>query len=363
MPTLRDYINAELDRSYTRTAGGMLKAITNLSTAPGTRIQARLKALDEEAARLAEAGERMGIDNAELAATLGETEQLFTQAESVVMANDNQIQESGLQLANIAALATVGLILSPRISAGINPLSAQAQKRYTDLLTAAGVNWQTADSDVLRALVKYIDSDAWIAKMEGWGTGYAELIRDSIYNGIGRGRSPIGISRDIRHLIQNMPSYAAERLTRTLQLTAFRDAEAASSYTNETVIQQKVRRAVKDHRTCLSCIALDGTRLAPNERIDDHYKGRCFVTYILQNGMGDTDPTTGEDWFKSLPEERQAQQASFVHNSAKYNAWKAGEFNLRDLSGEHNDPVFGRMTFEKSLKAILGERAKEFYGQ
>ena len=79
--------------------------------------------------------------------------------------------------------------------------------------------------------------------------------------------------------------------------------------------------------------------------------------------MGDTDRQTGDEWFNKLPPERQAQQSSFKANRAKYDAWKAGEFKLSDISGERIDDVFGRQTFERSLKDILGdERAKEFYG-
>jgi hypothetical protein len=363
MPTLRDFINAQLDRVFNGSAGGMLRIIASLSTSPGARIQLRLRALEDEAGRLSELEKRFNPNSAEIRAMFDDTNELFRQVESIILANDNAIQDGAYPLGNTAVKSSVALTINPRLlPPGVNPFSAEAIRLYDELLLTSGITWQMLQSPQALSALNYVESEAWKTRMDRWGSGVADRIRETILKQIANGRTPIGLARDIRHLIENMPTYAAENLTRTLQLTAFRDTERYTAAANSDVISYKVRRAVKDQRTCLSCIALDGTRLQPEERIDDHYQGRCFATYVLTNGMGDVNKPTGEEWFNSLSPERQAQQASFAGNRAKYDAWKAGEFRLKDVVGDHDDDVFGHMFHEKSLKQILGEaKAKEFY--
>jgi hypothetical protein len=362
MLTLRDHINKELDRQYRRTAGGMLDAVNRLSRAQGSRVQKRLSSLVEEANRLQEAGERFTPDNAEIIAIQVESARLFNETETMILAYDNDIQGTAAEVGNIAVMATIALTLNNNIlPANVAPFSKQAQNIYEGLLARYGIDWRTVDPTKVQAILNYVESEAWLTKMSKWGDGMAERINTAILQGVQKGRTPIGLAGYIRKLIEGMPAYAAENLTRTLQLTALRDIETALATDNQDYIQYKVRRAAKDSRTCFACILLDGTRLQPWERIDDHHNGRCFATYIMTNGQGDTSKQTGLDWFNSLSPERQAQQASFKNNYAKYKAWQEGRISLSDLVGEHNDSVFGHMFHERSLKDVLGDSAKEFY--
>ena len=362
MPTLRNYINNSIGRSYNKTAGGMLTTIKALATAPGSRMQRRLLSLEDEARRLLEDDDNFTPTNAEIIAVMSEIDILFQQTEGIILAHDNEIQATALPIGNAATLATFALTLKPNLlPAGTDPMTPQAQKLYNELLLESGISWTGIDNSLFNATSNYVDSAAWTTKMEHWGAGTAELIRDSIYRGIGRNRTPIGMARDIRHIVENMPTYASERLTRTLQLTSLRDVERISAIANQDYIEYKVRRAVRDLRTCLSCIDLDGTHLQPRERVDDHMSGRCFPTYVLKNGMGDHNQT-GAEWFNSLSEARQSQQLSFAGNQAKFRAWQDGAFKLSDVTGYSEHDVFGQQTYEKSLKAILGaDRAKAYY--
>jgi hypothetical protein len=364
MPTLRDFINQQLDRAFKGATGGMFRVIMQLATAPGAKIQLRLRGLDQEAARLAEEGGRFARSDAEIIALLDDSEQLFKEVENIISAHDNAIQDTVYPIGNIAVKSSVALTINPRLlPAGMNPFSKEAGRLYDELLFLSGIDWKILQSPQALSILNYVESEAWRTRMERWGQGVAERVNQTLLKQIANGRTPIGLARDIRKLIEGMPVYAAENLARTLQLTAFRDVERYNAAANNDIIAYKVRRAVKDQRTCLTCLALDGTRLQPEERIDDHYSGRCFSTYVLTNGSGDTGGQTGEQWFNSLPELRQAQQASFAANRAKYEAWKAGEFQLSDLIGDYDDSVFGHMFYEKSLRELLGiDRAQAFYG-
>jgi hypothetical protein len=76
-------------------------------------------------------------------------------------------------------------------------------------------------------------------------------------------------------------------------------------------------------------------------------------------GLPDTRPqvTSGRDWFGGLSETEQRR----LMGPAMFRAWQAGEVRWEDLSREHVDPVYGSMRVMPSLRALLGEGAREFY--
>ena len=105
---------------------------------------------------------------------------------------------------------------------------------------------------------------------------------------------------------------------------------------------------------------------ALGERVDDHYRGRCTEFYVVPGGpqlpdfmQADSTPgnrkftkfQTGEDWFDSLPEARQKQQASFLESPGKFKAFQEGT-PISAFVTEHVDDVFGRQVMENSLKGI-----------
>ena len=211
--------------------------------------------------------------------------------------------------------------------------------------------------------------------MEGWGAGYAELTSESILSGISKGMGPDAIANLMTSHAQDIPLSAAENLTRTLQLTSYREASVAMEVQNSELIRGKIRVATLDSRTCLTCISLHGTPLALGERVDDHYRGRCSEFYQVPGGpdfpeimQADSIPgernftkfQSGEDWFASLSPERQAQQASFASTPAKFRAFKDG-VPLSDFVGDHTDEVFGAQKIEKSLVDAISGDAEQYY--
>lgn len=233
----------------------------------------------------------------------------------------------------------------------------------------------TASPETLAAATAFVDSPAWIERMENWGTGYAELTRNTILNGIAEGAGPSAIASRLRQLATNIPFSAADNLMRTLQLTAYREASLAMEALNGRYIIKKIRIATLDQRTCLACIALHGSDLEPGQRVDDHYRGRCTEYYVVPGGrpfpdlmQSDSTPgnrnfvpfQSGMDWFNSLSPERQRLQASFVHSPGNWNAFQAGT-PLSAWVGEHTDTVFGRQIVQNSLIGIFGDGAEQYY--
>lgn len=232
-----------------------------------------------------------------------------------------------------------------------------------------------ASQETIRAITNFVDSPAWIARMEKWGKGYADLTRNTIINEIARGAGPTAVAQKLRQLATNIPVSASDNLMRTLQLTAYREASLEMEKLNGKYIIKKIRIAALDQRTCLACIALHGTELEPGQRVDDHYRGRCTEYYVVPGGkptpdfmQADSTPgnrrfipfQTGVDWFNSLPVARQKLQASFVGSPGKWNAFSSGT-PLNAFVAEHVDDVFGNQVVEHSLKSMFGDGAEQYY--
>jgi len=373
--TLTEYINKALDGLYIMTASQVLKQINTLSTARNSPLQRALLALDEEAKRLVELDKRLDMNNPALKDALLQHQNSLITTATLIQSNDDMIQNSAVRLAVAAVTAKVFTSLAGvMIERGIDPVSEKALSQYVSILSGRNVKWLAPNS--VDFATSFVDSAAWIAKMEGWGVGYSNLTRDVIINGISNGWSPYKTAQEMRKHAENIPVHAADNLMRTLQLTSYREASAAMELVNGQYLRGKIRIATLDQKTCLSCIELHGTPLEVGERVDDHYRGRCSEFYQVLGGpdypdtmQADSKPgqrnfvpfQTGEQWFNSLSPERQAAQASFLKNPAKFKAFNSG-VPLSDFVGDHIDPVFGHQNVELSLLKAIGEdRANEFY--
>lgn len=363
-----------LEKEYQRVAGSLLRQIFAITNDPRSAVQRSLRALTNEVERLDEAGERMKPDNAYLEKALNDYRDALTTSQTLITSNDNAIQETAQALAIPAITAKVFANMAQKVAqGGVDPVSPQAMVAYTKAIERAGIPWNVPT--VLDFATNYVDSPAWIAKMDGWGAGYANLTRDTILQGVQSGWGPKYTAAQMRQYAQGLPKHAAETLTRTLQVTSYRDASAAMEKMNGQYIIKKIRISALKPTSCLSCVALHGTELAPGERVDDHYRGFCSEYYVVPGApefpeymQADSQPgkrnfvkwQTGPEWFNSLPEARQKQQASFQKSPAKWRAFKAGT-PLGAFVGEHTDPVFGRQVVEQSLVKAIGDQAEQYY--
>jgi len=375
MISIKSLQDDALDKAYNKSAGQLLAQVKGITNLPNSQMQRSLRELDLEAARLVEAGEKMKPTNAQLEKTLRANEASFNATQTMILANDDAIQLSGQMLAVSAVTAKVfSVITAQMLAAKIDPLSPAGMTIFKERIAQAGIGWVTP-KDVAVFAKDFVDSTAWIAKMESWGAGYSELTRDALVNGISRGWGPKKAAAEMRRFAQGLPVSAAESLTRTLQLTSFREASAAMEVMNDKFIEGKIRISALKPTSCLTCISLHGTEMALGERVDDHARGFCSEWYRVLGGprypdMMQADSTpgkrnfvpyqNGEAWFASLSPERQAQQASFLKSPAKLRAFMDG-VPLSEFVGEHVDPVFGAQFVEKSLIGAIGDRAQDFY--
>jgi hypothetical protein len=350
----------------------MLKQIAQLAKGQGSTVQAALRELEAEAERLQEAGMPMKPDNPVLLKTISTIEDEMVATQNLISANASEIEESGQEIAPVTVAAKLFMAVTiALITRGKNPVANETKYREAVRATGGQFVWP----DDIPFATDYTQSVAWIARMEGWGKGYADIIGNALRQGLSQGWSPIRTAREARKLAENLPVSAAENITRTLQLISYREAGLQMEVLNGRYIERKIRIARLDERTCASCIALHGTELKLGERVDDHYRGRCDSILIPIGGslpqtmQADSTPgnrrfvkwQTGEEWFASLPPERQAQQASFVKSPAKLRAYKDG-VKLSEFVGDYEDDVFGHQIIEKSLVRTVDKPIKYYVG-
>ena len=179
--SVKTLIGNELDRAYAKTAGLMLAQIAILTRGTNSPMQTSLKKLDDEANRLDESDERMAVDNAQLEQTLDAYRDTLETTETLILANDNAIEESGVLVAIPAVTAKVFMAeTAALINAGTNPITTNAVQS-----AVANSPWIIPQADEIAT--NFILTEAWQTRMNTWGDGYADLGERTIVNGIQQG--------------------------------------------------------------------------------------------------------------------------------------------------------------------------------
>jgi len=319
---------ALLDRGYEQATRQTLNAIG--ASVGGGRINQRLAELDAEAARLEAAGQRLQPDNPVLRALVAD---LDTELGRIAQRVDAAAADAQRRGVDAAARLTRELAL-PGVT--------------DEQLRMIGVQWNVPDPEAVNRLVGYVNSDAWAVELEAYPDRVLETVRNQAVRGLVEGWNPLTTARMIRQMAEGVPAAQANTLMRTVQLQSYRDAAVIQRMANADILTEQIRIAALDARTCMACVALHGTRLPIDERINDHFNGRCTSISVVRGRPRDVQ--TGEEWFGGLPEERQRAQMG----DSAFELWKGGRINLRDFVQPYQDAVFGEMVREASVKGMLG---------
>jgi len=143
-------------------------------------------------------------------------------------------------------------------------------------------------------------------------------------------------------------------MVRTAQLYSYREASRATYLANSGVVEGWYWSAFHSPSTCMSCIVMDGSFHPNTETLNDHYNGRCAMIPKVKGFPPAIDKGSGQSWFKGQTPEIQKQ----MMGAKKWDAWKAGKFDLEDISKMVDDPVYGSMRVETSLKDLIGKSTK-----
>jgi hypothetical protein len=212
--------------------------------------------------------------------------------------------------------------------------------------------------DLLRAgLRNYISRPEFAQMLRGFGAASVAQVRRAVTREFMRGTSPLRLALLLQRFARRMPEARAMTIARTLQLQTWRDATVLHYQANSDLVTHMIRVAALDGRTCLACIALHGTRLELGEALQDHYNGRCTAIGVTRFTPRAIE--TGEQWFRRQPPSFQRRSMG----GAAWRAWRAGAVVLDDFVEEVDDPLFGEMVREASLRGILGSAARDYYAK
>lgn len=193
------------------------------------------------------------------------------------------------------------------------------------------------------------------------GPAVAERMGNALIEGILLGQNPREIARLAKRELGVGLTWALTT-ARTAQLYAYRGASHLNYQANRDIVDGWIWYAdLSSPRTCMSCIAQHGTEHSVDEVLRDHHAGRCSpiprIGLARRMGIQMPEIQRGEEWFRAQPEDAQVKRMG----GGMWDAWKAGQVQFADMSQRYDDPVYGDMLREASLKGLLGEKAEKFY--
>ena len=229
--------------------------------------------------------------------------------------------------------------------------------------------WVILNPDQVTTMFGFLDpTGPLIAGIRtNYGPALAEFIRETIATGFIAGMNPRDVARLIAQALGEGLNWAMTT-ARTAHLWAYRAAAHQNYLNNSWVVKGWTWFAQLDDRVCMSCVAQHGSEHPLTEILADHHQGRCAPLPITRSyaelgfpDIPDLRPVvpSGETWFRAQPAVLQRR----MMGPGKWAAWNAGKFDFSQLTVPYNDPVYGRMLRENSLKGILGgDLAQLFYG-
>lgn len=229
--------------------------------------------------------------------------------------------------------------------------------RRLALLDLPNIPWNVVRPDVILAANDIINRQAFAVSLNNFNSYTLQVVRNTILEGMVSGTGARAIARRVREVVTTLPRSNAESLLRSVQLDSYRTASNMQMMANESVLEGHMRIAVLDDRTCMACIALHGTMLGLNEKVLDHRMGRCTSIPIVRNRP--VRIQSGEDWLTSQSSERQQR----IMGQAAYNAYNAGEVQIRDFVHFTQDPLFGEVVTAASLRGMIGDSASQYYAR
>jgi hypothetical protein len=192
----------------------------------------------------------------------------------------------------------------------------------------------------------------------GDGSPLNPLLRQAFGDGLERMTTQLirstALGRNPRQTAELMAQGNRAALNRTLvvarneQLRVYREA-SRQQYEASGVVQGFRRLATRDTRTCIACIMSDGEEYSVNETLREHVQGRCAMIPIVV-GVRPVQWQRGPTWFR---EQNAATQRSIL-GPGKYEAWRAGKFDLDQLVNVRRNATWGDSVQVAPLSELVG---------
>jgi hypothetical protein len=198
--------------------------------------------------------------------------------------------------------------------------------------------WKTLNPRAIEALIGYMQEGSPLMKrIELLAPTRAQAVANTILDQVAFGANPKTIAGMITKEL-GIGLTDSLRMTRTVQIYSYREANRASYVANSDVVQGWIWVSVLAPETCAACMALHGTEHSNDETIDDHYNGECYAVPKVIGG-GNDYAGQGEAYFNSLSE---AEQKNVVGNST-WELLNNGDISFNQLVNHREDEVYGSM--------------------
>ena len=224
---------------------------------------------------------------------------------------------------------------------------------------ALAAGWDMLPTESVETMLGFLadDSPLHTTLVKKLGPAVAQKMGDALVDGIALGMNPRKVAEIVRRELGVGLTWALTT-ARTAQINAYREAARANYVANSHIVGGWTWLSALGDRTCMSCLNMHGSFHPVTESLNDHHAGRCVpIPYVKQAaafGLPQPEIEPGEQWFNRQPEAFQRERLG----PGRFDAWKAGKFDFRDLSVPYRDPVYGEMLREATLKGLLTGKAK-----
>lgn len=220
--------------------------------------------------------------------------------------------------------------------------------------------WDMLPSEAFTSLVGFSADGTPLGNLLGALPGEAgQAVRRGLLEGLLLGHNPRRIARAIR---ADLGGNLARALTisRTETLRAYREATYQNYLANSELLSGWVWLSARGPRTCLICLAMDGTVHPLSERLVDHPNGRCCAAPVVK-GYPLTERQTGEQWLAGQNEYVQRQTLG----DANFEVYREGRITLRDLVTAEpvEDADWGARYQRRTLTEVLGADEAQRWAQ
>ncbi len=175
------------------------------------------------------------------------------------------------------------------------------------------------------------------------GNEVAERVAALIVESVTTGASPRDTGRRIQQ-VAGIGLHRATTIARTEHMRAMR-AGTLDRYQASGIVRAWQWRASPSRRTCIVCLAMDGTEYPLQTPFPTHPNCRCTMIPIVHRPP---QRQTGNDWLRQ--QDRATQDAILGPTLAR--AWRDGTLEIRDVVELRTDPTWGAIARQRSIREI-----------
>lgn len=188
----------------------------------------------------------------------------------------------------------------------------------------------------------------------GFGPKAARKASSAFVKGIGLGKNPKEIAKQLAGDIEGLSLDRAVRIARTESLRAYTTAQAENYLANSDVVVAMRIVSALDGRTCPMCWARHGQVIPLETPFYRHPGCRCTLVPVTgyEEDLG-IDMRTGDEILRS----RGRTYAESILGEKRAALWWDGEVGMRDFYKEVRDPDWGRRFSLRNLTDLAGVAA------